>query len=123
MIKEEYKDLPDTEFVPLKEGIDPVFWDKYEINKDGELRVVANGFLEKFSYNDSLQYYDTSYKDALESYKSLESKRDELIGHLDSLAGYLRLNNVSIDFILKNLEKLEISLFEFKLKLEGSVGE
>lgn len=93
------------------------------VNKDGELRVVANGSLEKFSYNDSLQYYDTSYKDALESYKSLESKRDELIGHLDSLAGYLRLNNVSIDFILKNLEKLEISLFEFKLKLEGSVGE
>ena len=93
------------------------------VNKDGELRVVANGSLEKFSYNDSLQYYDTSYQDALESYKSLESKRDELIGHLDSLAGYLRLNNVSIDFILKNLEKLEISLFEFKLKLEGSVGE
>lgn len=93
------------------------------VNKNGELGVVANGSLEKFSYNDSLQYYDTSYKDALESYKSLESKRNELIGHLDSLAGYLRSNTVSIDFILKNLEKLEISLFEFKLKLEGSVGE
>ena len=84
------------------------------VNKNGEFGVVAK---------DSLQYYDTSYQDALESYKSLESKRDELIGHLDSLAGYLRSNNVSIDFILKNLEKLEISLFEFKLKLEGSVGE
>ena len=34
MIKEKYKNLPDTEFVPLKEeGIDPVFWGKYEINK------------------------------------------------------------------------------------------
>lgn len=43
MIKEEYKNLPDTEFVPLKEGIDPVFWDKYEINKDGEIRHVKNG--------------------------------------------------------------------------------
>ena len=32
MIKK-YKNLPDTEFVPLKEGIDPVFWGKYEINK------------------------------------------------------------------------------------------
>lgn len=84
------------------------------VNKNGEFGVVAK---------DSLQYYDTSYQDALESYKSLESKRDELIGHLESLTGYLRSNNVSIDFILKNLEKLEISLFEFKLKLEGSVGE
>ena len=26
MIKEEYKNLPDTEFVPLTEGIDPVFF-------------------------------------------------------------------------------------------------
>lgn len=40
MIKEEYKNLPDTEFVPLKEGIDPVFWDKYEINKDGEIILL-----------------------------------------------------------------------------------
>ena len=93
------------------------------VNKNGELEVVAKGSWEKLSYDDTLQYYDKSYQDALESYKSLESKRDELIGHLNSLAGYLRSNNVSIDFILKNLEKLEISLFEFKLKLEGSVGE
>lgn len=28
MIKEEYKDPPDTEFVPLKEGINPAFWGK-----------------------------------------------------------------------------------------------
>lgn len=142
MIKEEYKNLPDTEFVTLIEGIDTVFLGKYEIskkeditncsdlyegaivvNKNGELGVVAKGSWEKLSYDDTLQYYDKSYQDALESYKSLESKRDELIGHLGSLTGYLRSNNVSIDFILKNLEKLEISLFEFKLKLEGSVGE
>lgn len=84
------------------------------VNKNGEFGVVAK---------DSLQYYDTSYKDNLESYKSLESKRDELIGHLNSLTRYLRSNNVSRDFILRNLEKLEISLIEFKLKLEGSVGE
>ena len=69
------------------------------VNKNGEFGVVAK---------DSLQYYDTSYQDALESYKSLESKRDELIGHLESLTGYLRSNNVSRDFILRNLEKLEI---------------
>ena len=93
------------------------------VNKNGEFGVVAKGSWNKLSCNDSLQYYDTSYQDALESYKSLESKRDELIVHLDSLAGYLISNTVSIDFILKNLEKLEISLFEFKLKLEGSVGE
>ena len=43
MIKEEYKDIPDTEFVPLKEGIDPVLWGKYEINKNGEIRHVKNG--------------------------------------------------------------------------------
>lgn len=84
------------------------------VNKNGEFGVVAK---------DSLQYYDTSYQDALESYKSLEFKRDELIGHLESLTGYLRSNNVSRDFILRNLEKLEISLIEFRLKLEGSVGE
>lgn len=84
------------------------------VNKNGEFGVVAK---------DSLQYYDTSYQDALESYKSLESKRDELIGHLESLTGYLISNNVSRDFILRNLEKLEISLIEFRLKLEGSVGE
>ena len=93
------------------------------VNKNGELRVVAKGSWKKFSYTDSLQYYDTSYQDALESYKSLESKRDELIGHLESLTGYLISNNVSRDFILRNLEKLEISLIEFRLKLEGSVGE
>ena len=69
------------------------------VNKNGEFGVVAKN---------SLQYYDTSYQDALESYKSLESKRDELIGHLESLTGYLRSNNVSRDFILRNLEKLEI---------------
>ena len=40
MIKEEYKDLPDTEFVPLKEGIDPVFWGKCEINKLGEIKII-----------------------------------------------------------------------------------
>lgn len=34
MIKPEYKDIPDTEFVPLKEGVDPVFWSKYEINNN-----------------------------------------------------------------------------------------
>ena len=83
------------------------------VNKNGEFGVAKG----------SLQYYDISYQDALKSYKSLESKRDELIGHLDSLTGYLRSNTVSRDFILKNLEKLEISLIEFKIKLEGSVGE
>lgn len=93
------------------------------VNKNGEFGVVAKGSWKKFSYTDSLQYYDKSYQDALESYKSLESKRDELIGHLESLTGYLISNNVSRDFILRNLEKLEISLIEFRLKLEGSVGE
>lgn len=39
MIKEEYRNLPDTEFIPLKEGVDPVFWDKYEINKLGQFRI------------------------------------------------------------------------------------
>ena len=48
MIKEEYKDIPDTEFVLLKEGIDPVFWDKYEINKDGEIRHVKKMAFDLF---------------------------------------------------------------------------
>lgn len=50
MIKEKYKDIPDTEFVPLKEGIDPVFWGKYEINKNGEIKHVKNG-LRSFYQN------------------------------------------------------------------------
>lgn len=49
MIKEEYKDLPDTEFVPLKEGIDPVFWGKYEINKLGEIKNINSSVI--FSRN------------------------------------------------------------------------
>lgn len=113
-------------FIHTKEDITD-YSDLYEgdivVDKYGGLGVVVNGSWAKVGYDDSLQYYDTSYKDALESYKSLESKRDELIGHLESLTGYLRSNNVSRDFILRNLEKLEISLIEFKLKLEGSVGE
>lgn len=113
-------------FIYTKEDITDCS-DLYEgaivVDKYGEPGVVVNGSWTKVGYDNSLQYYDTSYQDALKSYKSLESKRDELIGHLDSLTGYLRSNTVSRDFILKNLEKLEISLIEFKLKLEGSVGE
>lgn len=37
---EAYKNIPDTEFVPLIEGIDPVFLGKYEINKRGEIRHI-----------------------------------------------------------------------------------
>lgn len=40
MIKEKYKDLPDDEFVPLEEGIDPAFLGKYEINKKGEIKSI-----------------------------------------------------------------------------------
>ena len=38
MIKEKYRDIPDDEFVPLEEGIDPAFLGKYEINKLGQIR-------------------------------------------------------------------------------------
>ena len=38
MIKERYRDIPDDEFVPLEEGIDPAFLGKYEINKLGQIR-------------------------------------------------------------------------------------
>lgn len=51
MIKEEYKDIPDTEFVPLKEGIDPVFWDKYEINKLGEIKNINSSVIFSRSCN------------------------------------------------------------------------
>lgn len=51
MIKEEYKDLPDTEFVPLKEGIDPVFWGKYKINKLGEIISISTNTHKKFVDN------------------------------------------------------------------------
>lgn len=43
MIKPEYINIPDTEFVPLTEGIDPIFLGKYEINKLGEIRHIKNG--------------------------------------------------------------------------------
>ena len=111
-----YKKEDITDYSDLYEGT-------IVVNKDEELGAVVDGSWNILIYNDTLQYYDTSYQDALESYKSLESKRDELIGHLESLTGYLISNNVSRDFILRNLEKLEISLIEFRLKLEGSVGE
>lgn len=52
MIKEKYKDIPDTEFVPLKEGIDPVFWGKYEINKNGEIRSTKYKKILSTSSND-----------------------------------------------------------------------
>ena len=51
MIKEEYKDLPDTEFVPLKEGIDPVFCGKYKINKLGEIKNINSGVIFSRSCN------------------------------------------------------------------------
>ena len=50
MIKEKYRDLPDDEFVPLTEGVDPAFLGKYEINKRGEIRHVKNG-LRSFYQN------------------------------------------------------------------------
>lgn len=56
MIKEEYKDLPDTEFVPLKEGIDPVFWGKYKINKLGEIVSITTNTYKKFVDNNGLDY-------------------------------------------------------------------
>ena len=46
MIKEEYKGIPDTEFVPLKEGIDPVFWDKYEINKEWKNNFTIKNYYQ-----------------------------------------------------------------------------
>ena len=41
MIKEEYINIPETEFVPLKEGVDSVFWGKYEINKLGIVKDLT----------------------------------------------------------------------------------
>lgn len=51
MIKEKYKNIPDTEFVPLREGIDPVFWDKYEINKLGEIKTLKTGRITRSYHN------------------------------------------------------------------------
>ena len=51
MIKEEYKNLKDTEFVLLIEGIDPVFFGKYEINKLGEIKTLKSGIITKTYYN------------------------------------------------------------------------
>lgn len=41
MIKEEFKYLSDTEFIPLKDGINSSFIDKYEINKLGQIRIKS----------------------------------------------------------------------------------
>ena len=43
MIKEEYRNIPDDQFVPLKDGIDPIFWGNYEINKKGEIKCISTG--------------------------------------------------------------------------------
>lgn len=57
MIKDEYKNLSDTEFVPLKEGIDPVFWNKYEINKNGEIRHIEKIYIIKYQMSVMILIY------------------------------------------------------------------
>lgn len=55
MIKPEYENIPDTEFVPLREGIDSVFWGKYKINKLGEIWSIK--YKKKLSQTFDDRYY------------------------------------------------------------------
>lgn len=51
MIKPEFENTPDTEFVPLKEGIDSVFHGKYEINKLGQIKTLKTNKITSVYYN------------------------------------------------------------------------
>ena len=78
MIKEKYRDLPDDEFVPLTEGVDPAFLGKYEINKRGEIRHVKNGlrsFYQNGNYLATLLYHGTG---GLIYYKPYHNEMNEL---------------------------------------------
>lgn len=47
MIKEEYKNLKDEEFVSLDDVIDPIFKGRYKINKLGWIKNVENNKITK----------------------------------------------------------------------------
>ena len=55
MIKPEYINIPDTEFVPLTEEIDPIFLGKYKINKNGEIWSIKYNKKLKLEFDD--RYY------------------------------------------------------------------
>lgn len=61
MIKPEYKDIPDTEFVPLVEHIRPELVGKYKINKKGETLSIQNNRINS-KYNTSHRYPRRSFR-------------------------------------------------------------
>lgn len=105
MIKEEYKNLPDTEFVPLREGIDPVFWGKYEINKLGEIKTLESGIITK-------TYYNRHNKIPVKSFRVGKIKKSYPIHRLVALTFLVQekekpevdhINRNTLDFRLSNL--------------------
>lgn len=105
MIKEEYKDIPDTEFVPLKEGIDPVFWDKYEINKDGEIRHVKNGLRSFYQNGNYLVINLYSGKSTSKTYRVNVLVAKTFIVN-DNPAKYVLVDHIDRDTLNNNVENL-----------------
>lgn len=62
MIKDEYKDLPEDEFVPLDDAIDPIFSGEYLINKLGWIKTVSTGKIRKSFYIDPGGYPVVSFR-------------------------------------------------------------
>lgn len=113
MLKEEYKDIPDNEFVPLKEGIDNRFIGLYEINKLGQIRgkqgtqkILSIGKKENLSYPkitlSAKKFRKSYYIHLLLSSNFLEPDKEYPIGtkletdHIDRNKWNFSLNNLRI---------------------------
>lgn len=105
MIKEEYNDIPDDEFVPLKEGIDPAFLGKYEINKLGHIKTLRTGKV-------TTEYYKRLGKIPVKSFRVGNKKESYYIHQLvaktflvkeDGKPEVDHINRDTLDFRLSNL--------------------
>lgn len=103
MLKEEYKDIPDNEFVPLKEGIDPAFWGKYEINKLGEIKTLQNNKI-------TTSYYCRHGKIPFKSFRVGTLKRGYFIHILVAKTFLIPDNEDSIEVDHINRDTLDFKL-------------
>ena len=112
MVKEKYKDIPDTEFVPLKEGIDPVFWGKYEINKNSLIIKHRSGI-------DPEGWCAVFFTKAGLIERGLDSENDILVGgFINQNTGEFRWHNPER---FKPDEYVDIFGFREEIELKGWV--
>lgn len=113
MIKEEYKNIPDAEFVPLKDGVDSVFWNKYEINKLGDIKCIQSGIITKSVKSKNGHYPRKSFRVG-------EFKKAYLIHRLVAITFLVpEPNKEEVDHIDRNKENYKLSNLRWSSRNEN----